>query len=54
LFDDVAFSEFNFNPNFVPDDILLDVVTRLKNQGNCSSCGMNFVRDGIVDSLMEQ
>jgi len=26
--DDVAFAEFDRNPNFVPDDILLDVVAR--------------------------
>jgi len=54
LLDDVAFAEFNRNPNFVPDDILPDVVARLRNQGNCSPCQMNFVCDGIVDSLMEQ
>jgi hypothetical protein len=51
--DDVAFAEFDRNPNFVPDDILSDVVARLRNQENCSSCWMNFVRDEIVDSLME-
>jgi hypothetical protein len=52
--DDVAFAEFDRNPNFVPDDILPDVVARLKNQENYSPCRMDFVRDGIVDSLMEQ
>ena len=51
--DDVAFAEFDRNPNFVPDDILSDVVARLRNQENCSSCWMDFVRDEIVDSLME-
>jgi len=30
--DDVAFAEFDRNPNFVPDDILPDLVARLKNQ----------------------
>ena len=54
MFDDVAFVEFDRNSNFVHDDILPDVVARLRNQGNCSPCRMNFVRDGIVDSLMEQ
>jgi hypothetical protein len=54
LLDDVAFAEFDRNPNFVPDDILPDVVAGLRNQKNCSPCRMNFVRDGIVDSLMEQ
>jgi hypothetical protein len=51
--DDVAFAEFDRNPNFVPDDILSDVVARLRNQENCNSCWMDFVRDEIVDSLME-
>jgi len=49
--DDVTFVEFD---RFVPDDILHDVVTRLRNQGNCIPCRMDFVRDEIVDSLMEQ
>jgi hypothetical protein len=52
--DDVAFAEFDRNPNFVPDDILPDVVARLRNQENCSPCRMNFVRDEIEDSLVEQ
>jgi hypothetical protein len=30
--DDVTFAEFDRNPNFVPDDILPDIVARLKNQ----------------------
>jgi hypothetical protein len=47
--DDVAFAEFDRNPNFVSD-----VVARLRNQENCSPCQMNFVRDEIIDSLMEQ
>jgi hypothetical protein len=47
--DDVAFAEFDRNPNFVPD-----VVARLRNQENCSPCRMDFVRDEIVDSLVEQ
>jgi hypothetical protein len=51
--DDVAFAEFDRNPNFVPDDILPDVIARLRNQENCSSCRMDFVCDEIVDSLME-
>jgi hypothetical protein len=50
----VAFSEFDRNFNFVLDDILPDFVARLKNHENCSPCRMNFVRDKIVDSLMEQ
>ena len=53
-FDDVAFAEFDRNLNFDPDDILPDVVARLRNQGNCSPCRMDFVRDEIADRLMEQ
>jgi hypothetical protein len=52
--DDVTFAEFDRNPNFVPDYILSDVVARLRNQENCSPCRMYFIRDGIVDSLIEQ
>jgi hypothetical protein len=52
--DDVAFAEFDRNLNFIHDDILPNVVVRLKNQENCSFCRMDFVRDGIVNSLMEQ
>jgi len=52
--DDVAFIKFDHNFNFVPDDILPDVVTRLRNQENCSPCRMDFLRNEIVDSLMEQ
>jgi hypothetical protein len=52
--DDVAFIEFDRNFNFVPDDILPDVVARLRNQENCSPCRMDFLHNEIVDSLMEQ
>jgi len=48
--DDVAFAEFDRNPNFVFDDILSDVVARSGSHGNC----IDFVRDGIANSLMEQ
>jgi hypothetical protein len=52
--DDVTFVKFDRNPNFVPDDILPDVVARSGSHGNCSLCRMDFVRDRIVDSLIEQ
>jgi hypothetical protein len=42
------------NPNFVLDYILSDVVAHLKNQENCSPYQMYFIRDRIVDSLIEQ
>jgi len=54
LHDDVTFAEFDRNPNFVLDDILPDFVARSKNHENYSPCRMNFIRDRIVDSLMEQ
>jgi hypothetical protein len=50
----VTFAEFDHNLNSVPDYILPDVVARLRNQENYSLCRMYFIRDGIVDSLMEQ
>jgi len=51
--DDVAFAEFDCNPNFVPGDILLDAIACSESHENCSSCRIDFVRDGIADSLME-
>jgi hypothetical protein len=50
----VIFVEFDRNFNFVSADILPDFVARSKNHGKCSSCPMNFVRDGIINSLMKQ
>jgi hypothetical protein len=50
---DVTFAEIDRNLNFVPDDILPDIVASLRNQGNCNPCQMNFVHDEIVDSLMK-
>jgi len=32
--DDVAFVKFDRNPNFVPDDFLLNVVARSKSHGS--------------------
>ena len=51
---DVAFTEFDRNFNFVPNDILPDVVARLESHGTSRSSQMDFVHDGITDSLMEQ
>ena len=52
--DDVAFEEFDPNLNFVLDDILPDVVARLRNHEKYSSCWIDFVRYEIAHSLMEQ
>jgi hypothetical protein len=45
--------EFDRTFNSVSDDILPDFVARSKNHGNYSSYQMNFIRDEIVDNLME-
>jgi hypothetical protein len=42
LLNDIVFVKFDRNPNFIPDDIQLNVVVRLRNQGNCSPCRMIF------------
>jgi hypothetical protein len=52
--DNIAFAEFDRNPNFVPDEILHDIVARSRNHENYSHCRMDFVRNGIAYSLMEQ
>jgi hypothetical protein len=54
LLDDVTFAEFDCNPNFVHDDILRDVVAHSGNYRQYRPYRMDFVRNGIVDSLMEQ
>jgi hypothetical protein len=50
----VIFAEFDHNFNFVSDNVLPNFVACSKNHENCSPCPMNFVRDGIVNSLMKQ
>jgi hypothetical protein len=52
--DDVAFTEFDRNPNFIPHDILSNIVARSRSHENCSLCRMNFIRDGIANSLIKQ
>jgi hypothetical protein len=54
LYDDVIFVKFDCNFNFVSDDNLSDFVARSKNHENCSPYRMNFIRDEIVDKLIEQ
>jgi hypothetical protein len=43
LHDDVAFAKFDRNFNFIPDDILPDVVARSGSHENYISCRMDFV-----------
>jgi hypothetical protein len=52
--DNIAFTEFNRNFNFVPDDILPDVVVRSGSHGTSRPGQMDFGRDGIADIIMEQ
>jgi hypothetical protein len=54
LHDDIGYAEFDCNSNFIHDDILPDVVTRSGSYGISRPGQMNFVRDGIADSVMEQ
>ena len=53
MHDDVAFAEFDRNFNFISNDILPDFFARSKNHGNYSPYQINFIRDEIVDKLME-
>jgi hypothetical protein len=50
--EDVVFTEYDRNSNFILDDILTDVVPRSQNQGNQRPSRMNYVHDGITNSLM--
>jgi hypothetical protein len=53
-YDDVTFAEFDRKSNFISDNILSEVVARSESNENCSPCRINFVRDGIADSLIKQ
>ena len=50
--DNIAFTEYDLNSNFIPDDFLADVVLHSQSQGNQKPSRMNYVRDGITDNLM--
>jgi hypothetical protein len=52
--DDEVFSEYDRNPNLIPDDFLPDIVQVSAVQGSQRPSRMDFVRDGIANSLMEQ
>jgi len=51
---DVAFNEFDRHLDFVPDDILTDVVSRSQTCGHQRASRMNYVCDGIATCLMGQ
>jgi hypothetical protein len=48
------FVKFNCNSNFIPNYILFDVIVRLRNKKNYSFYRMYYIRNIIVDSLIEQ
>jgi len=52
--DDAVFSEYDHNPNLIPDDFLPDIVPRSTVQGSQRHSRINFIRDEIAYSLMEQ
>jgi hypothetical protein len=52
--DDAVFSEYDLNSNLIPDDFLPDIVPRSAVQGSQRPSRIDFVRDGITNSLMEQ
>jgi len=51
---DVAFNEFDRHPNFIPDDILTDVVLRSQTRGYQKASYIDYVRDDIATSLIGQ
>ena len=52
--DDAVFSEYDRNPNFISDELLPDIVPRSAFQKSQRPSRMDFIRDGITNSLMEQ
>ncbi|KAJ6855126.1 protein ALP1-like [Populus alba x Populus x berolinensis] len=52
--DDAVFSEYDRNPNLIPDDFLPDIIQASAIQGSQRPSRMDFVRDEIANSLMEQ
>ena len=46
----MIFVEYDRNPNFVPEDILSDVVYRLNSQKMYTHSCIDLVRDGIASS----
>jgi len=42
------------HPDFVPSDTFLDVVPQSQTTGHQRASRMNYIRDGIANSLMGQ
>ena len=51
---DITFAEYDRNPNFIPEDILPDIVPRSNNQGSQTRSRIDLVRDAIASSLMRE
>ena len=51
---DVSFNKFDSHPDFVPPDTLPDVVPQSQTSGHHRASHMDYIRDGIANSLMEQ
>ena len=51
---DVDFVQYDCNPDYVPDDVLPDIVTQDNSQGLQRSSRMDIVRDSIANSLMNK
>ena len=52
--DDAVFSKYDRNPNLIPDDFLPDIVQASAIQDSYRPSCMNFICDGIANSLMKQ
>ena len=52
--DDAVFSKYDRSPNLIPDDFLPNIVQTSTVQGSHRPSRMDSVRNGIVNSLMEQ
>jgi hypothetical protein len=52
--DDAVFSEYDRNSNLISDDFLPDIIPRSAIQGSQRPSRMDFVRNGIANSLLEQ
>ena len=51
---DVAFNEFDRHPDFIPDDILIDMVPQPQTRRHQRASRIDYVCDGSVASLMGQ
>ena len=51
---DVDFVQYDCNPDYVPGDVLPDIVTQDNSQGLQRSSHMDIVRDSIANSLMNK